>query len=83
MSVIIPRVEIKSSTQHGKDFCETKEEGCEHFVLFVPFPPQGICKICGPLPEPDSLNRFPRHLSCKYLCREEVPDRFWSPMRHG
>ena len=71
-------VEIKTSEQHGKAFCD---EGCDHFVLFVNFPPQGICKVCGPLAEPDSLNRFPRHLACKYVCGEEVPERFWSPMR--
>jgi hypothetical protein len=80
MSTLKPVIEIKTSEQHGDKFCE---EACEHFVLFVNFPPQGICKVCGPLPEPDSLNRFPRHLACKYVCGEEVPERFWSPMRAG
>lgn len=84
MTTMHPRIEIKTSKQHGTNFCEIGgADACEHFVLFVNFPPQGICKICGPLEEPDSLNRFPRHLACKYLCDEQVPDRFWSPMRHG
>jgi hypothetical protein len=77
-------VEITTSAQHGRQFCEVDpSKACEHFVLYVNFPPQGICKICGPLDEPDSLNRFSRHLACKYLCNEEVPDRFWSPLRGG
>ena len=71
-------VEITTSEKSGKDFCD---EACEHFALHVKFPPQAICKICGPLPEPDSYNRFPRHLACKYICGEEVPERFWSPLR--
>jgi hypothetical protein len=71
-------VEITTSERSGNEFCD---EACEHYVLHVKFPPQAICKICGPLPEQDSFGRTSRHLACKYICGEEVPERFWSPLR--
>lgn len=72
------QVEIMTSNQFGPNFCD---EACEHFVLYVKFPAQAICKICGILGEPDSLNRFSRSEACKYLCGGDVPERFWSPLR--
>ena len=72
------KVEVKTSAKFGPAFCD---EECPHFILHVKFPPQPICKICGPLEEPDTHNRFPRKAACKYLCGEDVDERFWSPMR--
>jgi hypothetical protein len=71
-------VTIKTSPRFGSNHCA---EDCPHFVLHVKFPPQPICKICGPLEEPDTHNRFPRKAACRYLFGEEVDERFWSPMR--
>lgn len=70
--------EIVTSDKFGSNFCSHE---CEHVEKFVSFPLQLICKATGSPIEVDQHERYVRTPGCKYLFGEEVPDRFWSPMR--
>lgn len=70
--------EIITSEKFGKDFCSHE---CEHVERFTKFPLQLICKATGSPIGVDAHERYVRTNGCKYLFGEEVPDRFWSPMR--
>jgi hypothetical protein len=69
---------IKTSERHGTDFCSYE---CEHIENYTKFPPSAICKITNAHMDADRQDRFERPNSCKYLCGEEVPNRFWSPLK--
>lgn len=69
---------IRTSPQYGPDFCDFD---CEHIETYTKFPPVAVCKIGGVMINQDDKGRVPRTIFCKYLCGEEVPERFWSPMK--
>ena len=69
---------IRTSQKHGSDFCDFD---CPHIETYTKFPPVAICKLSGTMIHQDSKERVKRTVYCKYLCNEEVPERFWSPMK--
>jgi len=69
---------IKTSRKHGPGFCDYE---CPHIETYTRFPPVAICKLSGTMIHTDSLERVARTVFCKYLCDEEVPERFWSPLK--
>lgn len=69
---------IMTSDKFGSEFCSHE---CEHVERFIKFPLQLICKATGGTVVVDKHERYVRTPGCKYLFGEEVPDRFWSPMR--
>lgn len=72
------RFEIETSDKFGDACCS---ETCPHLEQYTKFPPQFICKPTGKVIEPDNHGRLLRVNACKYLFEEEVPDRFWSPLK--
>jgi len=70
--------EIEVSEKFGAGFCSHE---CEHIEQFVKFPLQLVCKATHGVIEVDQHQRYKRTNGCKYLFGEEVPDRFWSPLR--
>lgn len=69
---------ISTSHQFGPDYCDFE---CEHIETYTKFPPVACCKLGGVMIHQDDKGRVPRTIFCKYLCGEEVEERFWSPMK--
>ncbi len=71
-------VYIKTSDDAGEEYCDHE---CEHLATYTSFPPVAICKITGVQIEADKEKRFSRPDACKYMCCEQVEERFWSPLK--
>ena len=78
MADISLKITVTTSEKFGHDYCDYD---CEHIETYTKFPPVAICKITGATLEADRHERFERPHACKYMCGEEVPNRFWSPLR--
>jgi hypothetical protein len=71
-------ITIHVSDKVGKDFCDPK---CEHSVETNMFPQVITCKFSGKPLRQDAYGNHKRSVHCRYLFGEEVPDRFWSPLK--
>jgi len=70
-------LEIITSGKSGDEYCDPS---CPHFEVFLKFPERYTCKIAPSSQgvEPDKFGRVQRNNSCKYLCGEEFPERYWA-----
>jgi hypothetical protein len=71
-------ITIHTSDNRGEDYCDPK---CEHAVETNRFPQQILCKISGKNLKVDLQGNVSRSVFCRYLCGEEVPDRFYSQLK--
>jgi len=78
MSVKNIETTVTTSRKFGDDYCDYD---CEHVETYTKFPPVAVCKLSGAMIQQDDKGRLERTVYCKYLCGEEVEERFWSPMK--
>ena len=71
-------ITIHTSDKRGDDYCDPK---CEHAVETNKFPQQILCKISGENLNVDLQSNVKRSVYCKYMMGQEVPARFYSPLK--